>query len=258
MEQAALLAGEANMRKSLDEEARQNLRKEALDCLDRLHVALKPNASVQAYIYKAQILVELRMGREAIQCIHELLTENQKRMDHPLALLIRQQKQTGDFDESKRLQEACVNYFNEHGNPSTMLHPLSMFDIYVLQSRAYQFMDEWQSAMRSYCQALQSLDQSADGPAAGERKLYISMSRCAYLAKDYRTSIESSERAILINRQFDEVHKCKALSLRKLGKMDEAIVTMNRAVLYEATVGGQKALQLYRELVAERAADQES
>jgi MYND finger/Zinc finger, C3HC4 type (RING finger) len=93
MEDAALLAGQANMRKSLDDKARRNLRKEALDCLDRLLIAFQSNACVQAYIYKTQILVELGMGREAIQCIQELMTENDKRMNRPLAVLIRQQKQ---------------------------------------------------------------------------------------------------------------------------------------------------------------------
>jgi tetratricopeptide (TPR) repeat protein len=261
MKHAALLAGEANMRKSLDEEARHNLRKEALDCLDRLLVALQPNASVQAYCYKAQILVELGMGREAIQCIEELMTENEKRKNHPLLLLIQQQEQAeanGDYDENERLQEACMKYYSEHGNPPTRLHQQSMFGIHMLKSRAYQVMEEWHSAMRAYCQTLRLLDQPTDAPAAEQRKLCMSLAHCAYMAKDYERSIASSEMAIEMNRHFDEVHKYKALSLKALGKLDEAIVTMNRAVLYEATFGGQKALQLYRELVAERAAVQES
>jgi tetratricopeptide (TPR) repeat protein len=248
MEHAALLAGEANMRKSLDDAARQSLRQEALDCLDRLLMA--PNASVQA------------MGREAIRCIDDLLIENEKRMNHPLLRLIQQQEEAearGDYDESDRLAEESVQYYNEHGTAPTRLHPQSMFGVYTLKSRAFEVVEEWDGALRANDKAFLLLKQPDDAPAVELRKLFMGTARCAYMAKQYEKSIASSEMAIEMNRHFDGVHKYMALSLKELGKLDEAIATMNRAVLYEAPWKpeiGRQALQLYHELVAERDAAQ--
>jgi tetratricopeptide (TPR) repeat protein len=260
MEHAALLAGEANMRKSLDDVARRSLRQEALDCLDRLLMA--PNASVQAYVYKAQILVDMDMGREAIRCIDDLLIENEKRMNHPLLRLIQQQEEAearGDYDESDRLAEESVQYYNDHGTAPTRLHPQSMFGVYTLKSRACEVVEEWEGALRANDKAFLLLKQPDDAPAVELRKLFMGTARCAYMAKQYEKSIASSEMAIEMNRHFDGVHKYMALSLKELGKLDEAIDTMNRAVLYEAPWKpeiGRQALQLYRELVAERDAAQ--
>lgn len=263
MEHAALLAGEANMRKSLDDTARQSLRQEALDCLDRLLMA-SSNASVQAYVYKAQILVDMGLGREAIRCIEDLLTENEKRQNHPLLRLIQQQEEAearGDYDESDRLAEESVQYFDAHGNTiPTRLHPQSMFGVYTLKSRAHEVVEEWDGALRANDKAFLLLKQPDDAPAVELRKLFMGTARCAYMAKQYEKSIAASEMAIEMNRHFDEVHKYMALSLKELGKLDEAIATMNRAVLYEAPWKpeiGQQALQLYRELVAERDAAQD-
>jgi hypothetical protein len=58
---------------------------------------------------------------------------------------------------------------------------------------------------------------------------------------------------------YAPVYKHKALALKAVGRLDEAIETMNRAVLYETPWKPQiveKALKLYRDLIAERDAKQ--
>lgn len=80
-----------------------------------------------------------------------------------------------------------------------------------------------------------------------------SFARTAYEVELYELSIKASNTAIGYRRTTAEVHKYKALSLKALGRLDEAVETMNQAIFYETPwdpSNVEKALKLYNDLLA--------
>lgn len=89
------------------------------------------------------------------------------------------------------------------------------------------------------------------------RFLYQSTCRCYYEFGEYAQAIRIGDAAVEANRHYEGVHKYIALSYKALGRYDEAILTMRRAVRYEQpwdarNVAANQAL--LDELVAEKKA----
>lgn len=258
LEQSHMLASEANMRKSLDEAQRTELREKAIECTDKLLSA--PNAHYQAYATKAEILIELGRGKDALDCLDEMIAENKRNMDHPMIKMIQQKEEAearGDYDESQRLEDACVQLYESEGTIPMRLNLKQKFHLYLSKSKAFQTMEDWENAARCYSSAMMTINEPDEVSPIEMRKAFMGMARCAYMVGEYERSIAASNMALEMNRHFDEVHKYKALSFRALGQLDEAIETMNRAVLYETPWKPENikvALKLYHELIEERAA----
>eukprot|EP00977_Amphora_coffeiformis_P007011 scaffold1519_cov166-Amphora_coffeaeformis.AAC.11 len=76
----------------------------------------------------------------------------------------------------------------------------------------------------------------------------MGLAECAYKAGMYDRVFPASEAALEMNRAFDQVHHYRALAFKALGKMDEAIDTMNRAILYETPWNNENIRKKYRSL----------
>ena len=249
---AISLATEANIR-TLSEDDRMILRKEALSYANK--VLDIPNCSIQAHFSKANILLSMRSYQKALEAIEELLDENKRRDNHPVLLLIQNKAETFDegdsIETSERLQEEVLAAAQQHGMPATRIGSDHLFDVYVIQSEAYQGLEKWKEAMDSYEKAMLALDGPNSPPAIDQRKLFMGLAECAYKVKEYENAIAYANAAIEMNRHFPGIHRLKALALEKVGRLDEAIVTMNRAVLYETPwdeENQQNVLALYNDL----------
>lgn len=80
------------------------------------------------------------------------------------------------------------------------------------------------------------------------------LTKCNYELGQYDSCIGASEALLKMNRQFPGVRKYMALALKAQGKLDEAIRTMQRAVLYETPFNDENkdlVWKLYKELCAE-------
>lgn len=75
-------------------------------------------------------------------------------------------------------------------------------------------------------------------------------SQCFYGLGKYAEAIEFGKEAIEMNRHYEDVHRCVALSHKALGNYPEAIRIMQRAVRYEAPWDEQH-VQRCRDLLAE-------
>ena len=92
-------------------------------------------------------------------------------------------------------------------------------------------MRRWQEAVEALQMALQKgLEPSMAKPV---RSLFHYFSQCQYHLGDYDTCIQMGEAAIKSNRTYDGVYKHIALAHEATGNLDEAIVTMRRAVAYK-------------------------
>lgn len=63
--------------------------------------------------------------------------------------------------------------------------------------------------------------------------LFVWISACRYHLGDYTDAVGAGNVAIKINRAAPDVHRVVALAYKALGRWDEAVLTMRRAVKYE-------------------------
>lgn len=161
----------------------------------------------------------------------------------------------GDVMESKQWEDECLRRFGQHGAPPPFLGLSGLVHLQMTRSEAWEIAGDMQQAIQCYQTALGKIPAPDSIDAVLERKLFMGLSRVAFLAGQYEMSIGASGAALEMNCHFDEAHKYKALSLQALDRLGEAVETMNRAVLYETpwnVKNTEKALKLYQELVAEQ------
>ena len=100
---------------------------------------------------------------------------------------------------------------------------------------AYMGLQEYHAAMK-YLHKMQMIFDHVPLPDCSREMyfVYYRGSECMYHLGLYRESIQSGQAALYLNRTREEVHKWVALSYKALGQWDEAVLTMRRAVRYEA------------------------
>jgi tetratricopeptide (TPR) repeat protein len=237
MKQATLLATEANLRKGITGSERRTIRTEAVCCLDKVLTA--PQPTLQAYFTKAEILLELGgedAARDAVECTNAILQKNKERNQHPVLLLLKRQDEAmerGDYEEYERLKDDVVKAAEEHGMVGTRFNQSELFNVYFLQRQAYEHVHDWKSALASSMKALECMEEQPRDPVL-MRKFVMGMARCFYEVEEYDKAVSATDWALEMNRHFPGVHKYKALSYERMGKLDLAIEVMNQAVLYEA------------------------
>ena len=254
LQAAVFLAGRANLGKNRPEEEREALRQEAIACLDKALATDEPY--MQAYITKAEVLTHLNQPAEALQVLNMIIPENERRLKHPVRALYHQ-LQAAEADgtlASLDVDKATVDkLIKKHGLPPSHMDRKEYFFVYQLQCEAYQKMQDWDSAGQIYIKMLASEEFFASSIPAQQRMLFQGLARCAYETGKYEKAIATLEPALEMNRSFPGVHKYKALAQKKLGKLDEAIKTMNQAVIYETPWDEDvqaENLSLYRELLS--------
>lgn len=253
IDQATLLLTEANLRKMTDD-TRIKVREEAAGLLETL--VSMDDVHPQAAFLQAQALISLQDGQRALTAIDRILVGREKRAKHPTLERLAVAAERGDEEERARLQEELIDLYEkgEHAPPRSIDED-SMPSIYQQQGEAFELLEQWSDAFKSYVNAVQSLHDPESVSVVEQRKIWMALARTGFLSGQYDKAIHASQAAIEMNRHFEGVHMYKGLSEKALGRLDDAISTMNQAVLYETPWDNhkrQQAFDLYKELLAMR------
>lgn len=250
----AMLLGSRGSSKATSQDEKTALWTEALACVDKVLDA--KDFLITACANKAEALIELGRGSEAIEVLAEMIEEDKRRKENPVIDLIDladKAEARGDEDEANRLQLETVEMFELHGMPATRL--ANYTDAYLLQCRAYESQGEWSKAYTIYHSMLASIEDPESESPVTQRKLFMGMANCFYELGEFEKAIAASEAALTMNCHYPGVHQVKALSEKAMGSLEEAIKTMNCAVLYETPWDDDnkaEVLRFYNELLVER------
>jgi len=120
--------------------------------------------------------------------------------------------------------------------------------------KAYMRLRRFNDAMKY----IKDLFKIADDPVKymyDVRFLFHHASECMYELGSYNESINFGNAAMESNRHYQDVHRWIALSQKALGQWDEAVLTMRRAVRYEAPWDAQhtqRCQDLLDQLISEQ------
>jgi len=243
------------------EKQKESLKKQALSCVDK--VLMGKNAKMDAYVTKAKILLALGLHSEAMRAVDEAIDENEKRKAHPMLVLAEAAKAAearGDMAEYYLKVVAIGEHQDKHSVPLSQLNNYA--ECKLIKCEALEAQNNFQEAFDLYMEVTKEMTK----PIAGEDeskfhdtvyKSMVGFARCSYEMGKFEHAVTCSDGVMNIYRHRPNVHKYKALSLKKLGKIDEAITVMQRAILYETpwnidTKHNAEVWQLYKELCAER------
>ena len=247
------------------EEQKESMRKRALNCIDK--VLMAENAKMDAYVTKAKILLTLGRHSEAIEAADEAIEENEKRKSDPLVVLsfeAKAAKERGDTPEFKRIVcEIGEQMSNFHKAPLSLLN--SYAECKLVKCVALENQNDFQGAFELYSEITDETKASDDESKTHDTifECMVGLARCNYEMGKHKHAVVWSDGVIDLYRNRPNVHKYKALSLRELGRLDEAVKVMQCAVLYETPWNmddehNAEVWRLYKELCAERDGAQNS
>ena len=181
------------------------------------------NSAVQAGFYMTRARILDHMGKEAMQ----VLEDHCKEEDFP------------DLPDDEAVQQP------------------SLFELLMLKACIHQNLEQYDKAVTIYFdKLLPTLDERNQGDNWNIYRIYCRAARCAFKLGEHENCIKRCNIVLNFHRHVEEIYECKALSLRALGKLDEAIETMNVAIIYE-TPGDDKntarLVKMYQELCDLRA-----
>ena len=256
MEHARLLGGRANrwdIEKRFDEA--NNLRRQVLRDLE--NITDKGNEPhLQALLTMGEI--QLKFDPEgALKTFDRVIStdnERHKRLERVQKLMsiadAARERGTVDEETERKLEELWLN-----GKVGLSClpgaGPTRHVFVNLLRGEAFEAMKKWTEAKEIYFSIL-TMEEFFDGSTPQQqRAVWMGLSKCAFHLGVYDKSIGAADAALEMNRHYPDVHKYKALSLKSLGKLDQAVDTMNRAVLYETPWDDRlraEVLELYEEL----------
>ena len=255
---AKLCAARAD-RPNCSPEDQVKYREQALADLEKVLDVENPN--IQAFFSKTETLISLGEGKAALECIDHLVQLNQERGEKLRSLqemIARADAAEARGDENAEdLKQAVVQMIEDKGLPPNSFRNSmeNRFDIQLLRAEVYIVLEEWKEAIKIYMGMLEAMEGPEDGTPVQQRKVFMGISRCFYECGDYDRSISAATAVLEMNRHFPGAHKYKALSEKAKGDIDEAIRTMNRAVLYETPWDEENkadVMQLYEALCSEK------
>jgi tetratricopeptide (TPR) repeat protein len=131
-------------------------------------------------------------------------------------------------------------------------NPNSLFELLMLKACIHQNLEEYDQAINIYFdKLLPTLDEQNQSDNWNIYRIYCRAARCALKLGQYETCIQRCNVVIKFHRHVDEIYESKALSLKALGNLEEAIETMNVGIIYE-TPGDDKntahLVEVYQEL----------
>ena len=144
---------------------------------------------------------------------------------------------------------------NRNGNVDQSMSPQGVIWVHILRCQIYMAMENWAKALEhsEYTHRMMASVRVPNDETSYD--FFVDYSECAYHAKEYRKSIIAADHAIALCRYKEPVYRFKALSQQHLGQLDDAVGTMNLAVLYETPWDRDNIemnLELYKELLTER------
>ena len=107
---------------------------------------------------------------------------------------------------------------------------MDLINLYINTSNAYIGLGNYETSITSLQSAF-SLSEESD--TVTTRQICFNFCRCFYEIGDYTPAIQVGESAIQMNRHYQDAYTYVALSYKALGNIDEAVRTMQKAVVYE-------------------------
>lgn len=235
---------------------RETLLREALSYLNQVLDTDLP--IISAYFTKAEILLELNEPNNALETINILLQIDNERKQHPVMLLIDEQDNTvinKNYIRYEQLKEEIVIAAEQYGMPSTRLRNDAYYHTYNLQIQCYEKLKQWNDVLDTYKKVGIYMDNNDNDGITNsllispqqQRSFYYGLGKCLYELNRYEHCIDMLNIAIEMNRHYPEVHIYKAYSQEKLCHVDDAVITMNCATLYETPwdIMNQKSNYIY-------------
>ena len=132
-------------------------------------------------------------------------------------------------------------------------------DLLIKIGESYMQLSDFENASKKgFLEAFKLVDEKMSGPT---RKIFHELIRCFYELKDYPKALSCGEAAVDFNKHYDGLYKYIALSHKAMGNFEQAIDTMNDAVVYEAPwneVGKEDNKRLLEQLKNELKMQQET
>ena len=105
-------------------------------------------------------------------------------------------------------------------------------DLLIKVGESYMLLGDFEKATSlGFLEAFKLVNESMTGPT---RKIFHELIRCFYEVGNYSKALGCGEAALDFNKHYDGLYKYIALSHKALGNLEQAIDTMNDAVVYEA------------------------
>lgn len=254
---ARVQATRASQPNCKEEDKKQYLEQSLLNLNQALeHVSENPKLRI--FYFKAEVLIKLHQGQEAIECIETMLKINEERVkQHERKQHLMEQILTAQLQGNINLVQTLSDQLSEIEETSNLedCFPKKDLKSYVackiLQANAYQSIQDWPNAIKIYLDMTQLIESPDQVEAIQMREIFMGLAKCCYLVKHYTKSIYATDAALEMNRHFPQVHKYKILSQAALSDYKGAVHTANQAVLYETPwdeSNQQSNLNLYYEM----------
>lgn len=238
--------------------AKATLLKHAVNCFDRLLKSSNPTPEI--LFLKAQVYIQAKRGDDALRTMETLLDCIRRYDEHPLITSnIREKVQDaearGDCDAVMRLNAEGQRMWDEHGEPPQKVQDELLSDIHFNHGAALQLLRRWDEALEAFRKA----DSLQGRSCKAEESIGVcsAIAQCASKVGEYEAAIEACDRVLSQDPQSPGLYRFKALALKKLGKLNEALQILNDALLYETPLDPENAIisrQIYQELMAQRKA----
>lgn len=239
-EKARLYAARGN-KKSLSAEERKKCYDLALQQIDKILTGDNAERDLATICLKAQILSNQNPA-EAVKCYKQILALDEEGVSNTIKMnvLLDRAKvamDSGKEDEADRLMIEAENFHETNSFMSRigdLGDPMRLVDIKLMLAEALEATSDWKAALDVYMKIMESLENPDMVQPRQNRMMFAGIARCLFELKEYERAVAAAEAALAMNRHFPGVHKLLALPQRAMGKMQQAVASMSRAVLYEA------------------------
>ncbi|GFH48486.1 hypothetical protein CTEN210_04962 [Chaetoceros tenuissimus] len=149
----------------------------------------------------------------------------------------------GQYKDALKVLETDCNletYENE-------VKALFNFEYLMLKAHIHQHLQEYGIAIEIYeKQLLPLLDENNQAHSWDLYRILCRVARCSYHLGEYEKCIRNSNIVLNYHRHVEDIYEYKARSEMKLGRVHDAVITMNKGVLYETPGDDQNTCRLYR------------
>jgi tetratricopeptide (TPR) repeat protein len=229
-----------------------SLKEEGMSLFDRISAEEEPH--LPSLISKANFFNLVKEPIRALETVKLVQRIDEERSKHPYnALLWRciDAERAGRTDELRVLAEEVWRENERLAATGLPPHPLGepgRLKILMLKASAHEQLGNWTEAAEAYNE-LQGMEVSQ----IEVLQIHMGVARCSYELGFYDHAMKVAEHNIGEGRWQPGAHKIKALIHKQRGEWEEAVRTMNRALLYEAPWNEKNRtenFELYNELLS--------
>jgi len=239
-EKAKLYAARGN-KKSLSEEERTKCFDLALQQIDKILTGENSERDIATMCLKAQILTN-QNPKEAVQCYKQILAFDEEGASNTIKInvlldRVKVAMDAGNDDEADRLMNEVEDFHETNSFMSRigdLGDPMRLVDLKLMMAEAHEAASDWKAALDVYMKLMEQQENPDMVQPRQNRMMFAGIARCLFELKEYERAIAAGETALAMNRHFPGVHKLLALPQRAMGKMQQALACLSRAVLYEA------------------------